>query len=68
MAITVASRQREERGVLMQQLREEWWQLRRAVQANRPEAVTWRLQRIEKSKAMHKLTLAELLVAGGSIR
>ena len=68
MAITVASRQREERGVLMQQLREEWWQLRRAVQANRPEAVTRRLQRIEKSKAMHKLTLAELLVAGGSIR
>ncbi len=68
MAITVASKHREDRGLLMQQLREEWWQLHRAVLAKRSDAVIWRLQRLQKTKGMHKLTLAEMLVASGSVR
>ncbi len=54
--------------MLMQQLREEWWQLHRAVLAKRPDAVIWRLQRLQKTRGMHKLTLAEMLVASGSVR
>ncbi len=68
MAIHVMRRQRVDRTVAMRELREDWWQLRKAVQAQRPEAVLWRLQRVQKTKGMHRLTLAEMLVGSGTIR
>ncbi|MBA2364766.1 MAG: hypothetical protein H0V86_14670 [Chloroflexia bacterium] len=54
--------------LLLKQVREDWWQVHRAVRSNRPEAVIWRLQRLERTRCMHALTLPELLVASGSIR
>jgi len=68
VAITLARRQHEDRMLLLKQVREDWWQVHRAVRSNRPEAVIWRLQRLEQTRCMHALTLPELLVASGSIR
>lgn len=67
MAVHVAPKQRLDRAEAIEQVREEWGQIRKAVAANRPEAVLWRLQRVHQARGMHKLTLAELLVAGGTI-
>ncbi len=68
MAITLARRQQEDRMMLLKQVRDDWWQVHRAVRANRLEAVIWRLQRLERTRVLHALTLPELLVASGSIR
>lgn len=68
MAITLARKQREERAAVLQELREDWIQMRKAVQSNRPEAVLWRLQRVQQAKGMHQLTLPEMLVASDVIR
>ena len=67
MAVHVARKQRLDRAEAIEQVREEWGQIRKAVAANRPEAVLWRLQRVRQVKGTHKLTLAELLVGGGTI-
>lgn len=69
MAVTVATKARkEERNLLMLQLREDWWKLHRAAEAKRPEAVIWQLQQIEQTKRTHNLTLAEMLVGSGCVR
>ena len=67
MAVTVARKHKEERGVLMRDLQQEWRQLRKAAQAHRFDAVLWRLGRVRQAKGMHQLTLAELLVGSGSV-
>ena len=68
MAVQAARKQRVERAQAIREAREEWWALRKAVEAERGDAVIWRLQRLQKAKGMHRLTLAELLVAGGTVR
>lgn len=68
MALTIPRRQRVERALVLSLVGQDWWQLRRAAEAKRPEAVLWRLQRVQQSKGMHQLTLPEMLVASGSVR
>lgn len=67
MAVHVERRQRLDRAEAIEQVRQEWGQIRKAVAANRPEAVLWRLQRVRQAKGTYNLTLAELLVGGGTI-
>ena len=68
MTISLIRRHRVDRAIALQQIREDWWQLRRAVESKRPDTVVWRLQRVHQTKGMHKLTLPELMVASGTVR
>ena len=67
LATNVARRQRVERTLVLRQLREDWIHLHRAAAAKRPETVIWRLDRVQRAKSMHHLTLAELLIASGAV-
>ncbi|MDP9382812.1 MAG: hypothetical protein M3Q29_22250 [Chloroflexota bacterium] len=70
MAVMVSRGQRhvEERALLLRHVRDDWRQLRQAVNAKRPQAVMWRLHRVQQTKGMHRLSLAEMLVASGCVR
>ena len=68
MVISIIRRHRLDRAIAMQQIREDWWQLRRAAEARRPDTIVWRLQRVQQTRGMHKLTLPELMVASGTVR
>ncbi len=67
MAVSIVRKPSVERALVLEQVRQDWKQLHKAAEAKRSEAILWRLQRLEKAKGMHQLTLAEMLVASGAV-
>ena len=65
---TTIQRQGVERTLAIRELREDWRLLAKAVKAGRPEAVLWRLRRVQQTRGMHGITAAEMLVASGAVR